>query len=188
MSQPAAVYRGFGLGEFHKAQFPVHQLLQNTFPAPLLAPSQVLGLRNALQKLSDLISRLLKEGADPYSDILRYDSQPQTNLLLAVAGIGLVETLENLKNLVHIQEKVHDGSELRWHGWVASLNMAGILGEEDEHGDGEGEGETLGGLRRRLEEAVWRVECLFKVLIRYVGFKYARYPVSHLYLPIGHCV
>jgi len=165
MSQPA-VYRGFGLGEFHTAHFYISQFLTKTFPDPLLAPSQVLGLRDALSKLSDLIRRLLRAGSDPTSDILQYDNQHQTNVLLRVVGAGLVESLEALGRLVEIQAGAEDGSELKWHNWVAALRMAGLL--DDGYGEEDWDNEGLVAVRRRLEEAAWRMEYLFKVLIRCV--------------------
>ncbi|RPB25673.1 hypothetical protein L211DRAFT_95749 [Terfezia boudieri ATCC MYA-4762] len=162
MSQPA-VYRGFGLGEFHTAHFYVSQFLTKTFPDPLLAPSQVLGLRDALSKLSNLIRRLLRAGSDPTSDILQYDNQHQTNVLLRVVGAGLVESLEALGRLVEIQAGAEDGSELKWHNWVAALRMAGLLDEGNGYGEEDWNSEGLVAVRRRLEEAAWRIEYLFKV-------------------------
>jgi len=167
MAQPA-VYRGFGLGEFHTAHLYISQFLTKTFPDPLLAPSQVLGLRDALSKLSNLIRRLLSEGSDPTSDVLRYDHQHQANVLLKVVGAGLVESLEALQHLVEVQAGAEDGSELKWHNWVAALRMAGLLDGGSGCGEEDWDSEGLVAVRRRLEETAWRIEYLFKVLVRCV--------------------
>lgn len=166
MSQPA-VYRGFGLGEFHTAHSYIIQFLTKTFPDPLLAPSQVLVLRDVLSKLLNLIRRLLRAGSDPTSEILQYDNQHQTNVLLKAVGAGLVESLEALRRLVEIQAGAEDGSELKWHNWVASLRMAGLL-EGNGYGEEDWDSEGLVAVRRRLEETAWRLEYLFKVLVRCV--------------------
>lgn len=154
--------RNLGLGEFQIAQRHITSLLTETFPAPLLAPSQVLTLRNALVELSHLIPRLLIESTNPGSTILCTDDKAQLNLLLKVASAGLVDALKELEDLVKIQKDALDFSDLRWHNWVGALGMSKLLGGENDGDDIS----TLVGVRRRLEEVVWRLQCFFKVLTK----------------------
>ena len=167
---------GQGLGEFYKAQLRISQLLTKTFYAPLLAPSQVLCLRDVLSNLLRISSRLLRENSNPGSGIFRSDNRGQANLLLKVASTGLVDALVELESLVEIQKGVEDRSELRWWSWVAALKMAGLFdGGGDGDGDGGGQGDAywnvggLVGVRRRLEEVLWRVAHCYDVLTKCVS-------------------
>ena len=154
--------RDLGLEEFQIAQRHIASLLTETFPAPLLAPSHVLTLRNALVELSHLIPRLLIESTNPGSAILCTDDKAQPNLLLKIASAGLVDALKELEDLVQIQKNAHDVSDLRWHNWVVALGMSKLLGGENDGDDIA----TLVGVRRRLEEVVWRLQLLFKVFTK----------------------